>query len=50
MIPITAAGDYQSMFSLALTAAQNGASVTVTVQNPCNIDTGVETIQNIKIG
>jgi hypothetical protein len=50
VIPITAANDYGYMFSILLTAAQNGTTVTITGQFQCNVDNGVETIQNIKIG
>ena len=42
--------DYVFMFTLATTAAQSGATVTITGQNQCNVDNAVETIQNIKIG
>lgn len=50
VIPITAATDYSYMFSMLLTAAQNGSTVTITGQNQCNVDNSVETIQNMKIG
>jgi hypothetical protein len=50
VIPVTVVADYAYMFSLATTAAQSGATVTITGQNQCNVDNAVETIQNIKIG
>jgi hypothetical protein len=49
VLPITVTSDYQSMFSLLLSARQTGATVTITGQNQCNVDNNVETIQNTQI-
>lgn len=49
VIPFTAANDYAYMVSVLLTAVQAGKTATITGQNQCNVDSAVETIQNIKI-